>query len=141
MESESFGSKVKRTTKKVVRIIIILLILGGAATFSFFYCAKFDDEGVKSGRIVSISHKGYFFKTYEGTLNIETFGTVKGMNPIVETFNFSVEDGNEALIKEIKDVALRGEHVNLHFIERYAAFPWRGDTKNFAVSVERLGVK
>ena len=138
MESESFGSKVKRTTKKVIRITIVLLIVVAIGIFSFYYWGVYD-EGFKSGRIISISHKGVIFKTYEGKINLETFGALKGASPIAESFDFSVEKGNDALIKELSDVALNGAHVNLYFIKRYAAFPWRGDTKYFAVKVERLG--
>ncbi|RAW02826.1 6-phosphogluconate dehydrogenase [Pseudochryseolinea flava] len=137
MESESFGSKVKRTTKKVIRVIIITLVIAAIGIFSFYYWGTYD-EGFKSGRIISISHKGVIFKTYEGKINLETFGALKGASPIAESFDFSVEKGNDALIKDLSDAALNGEHVNLHFIKRYAAFPWRGDTKYFAVRVERL---
>lgn len=140
MESESFGSKVKRTTKKVIRISIVVLIIAAISIFSFYYWGVYD-EGFKSGRIISISHKGVIFKTYEGKINLETFGALKGASPIAESFDFSVDDDNDQLIKELSDVALNGEHVNLYFIKRYAAFPWRGDTKYFAVRVKRLGTK
>ena len=40
-------------------------------------------------------------------------------------------------VKELQEAALSGERVNLHFVKRYMAFPWRGDTKYFATSVER----
>ena len=138
MHPESFGTKVTRTMKKIFRYTVLLIILVGLSLFAFYYWGKFDDDGVKSGVVISLSHKGVIFKTWEGTINIHTFGARKGVSPIVESFDFSVEGDNEALIKELKEVALRGELVNLHFIERYAAFPWRGETKYFATSVERL---
>jgi hypothetical protein len=137
METESFGIKLKRTMKKILRVVILVLVLGGISLFSFYYWGVYDD-GFKSGRIISISHKGVIFKTYEGKINLETFGALKGASPIAESFDFSVEKGNDELIKELNQVALTGEHVNLHFIKRYATFPWRGDTKYFAVRVERL---
>jgi hypothetical protein len=137
MDSESTGTKIKRTMKKILRIIIILALVVGISMFSFYYWGVYDN-GFKSGRIISISHKGVMFKTYEGKINLETFGALKGASPIAESFDFSIDGDNEQLIKDLNDVALTGEHINLHFIKRYATFPWRGDTKYFAVRVERL---
>jgi hypothetical protein len=134
---ETFGQKVKRTTKKVMRIIIILVLLGGVITFSFLYWGTYED-GVIAGKILRISEKGVMFKTYEGKINLETFGALKGTSPIAESFDFSVEKGDKDLIKELQTVALSGERVNLYFVKRYARFPWRGDTKYFATRVERL---
>jgi len=120
-----------------MRIIIILVLLGGVITFSFLYWGTYED-GVIAGKILRISEKGVMFKTYEGKINLETFGALKGTSPIAESFDFSVEKGDKDLIKELQTVALSGERVNLYFVKRYARFPWRGDTKYFATRVERL---
>jgi hypothetical protein len=134
---ETFGQKVKRTTKKVIRAIIILIILGGVITFSFLYWGTYED-GVMAGKVLRISEKGVMFKTYEGKINLETFGALKGTSPIAESFDFSVEKSDKELIKQLQTVALSGERVNLYFVKRYARFPWRGDTKYFATRIERL---
>ena len=138
MEHQSFGQKVKSTTKKVVKVLLITLVVVGLAVFSFFYWGVYD-EGVRAGNVLRISKKGMLFKTYEGQLNLQTFGALKGTNPIMESFDFSVEGSNEQVIKDLQDVALSGERVNLHYIKRYKTFPWRGDTKYFITRVERLG--
>jgi len=138
MENESFGSKVKRTTKKVVRTILIIALIGGIIVFSVLYWGVYD-EGLRAGNVLRISKKGMLFKTYEGQLNLQTFGALKGANPIMESFDFSVESDEDTIIKDLEAVALSGERVNLHYIKRYAAFPWRGDTKYFITRVERVG--
>lgn len=138
MEYESFGDKVKRKTKKAFRIFLITLVVVGLATFAVLYWATFEN-GVMAGKILRISEKGVVFKTYEGKINLETFGALKGASPIAESFDFSVEKGRQDLIKELQEVALSGERVNLYFVKRYVSFPWRGDTKYFATRVERLG--
>ena len=97
------------------------------------------DEGVRAGTVLRISKKGMIFKTYEGQLNVETFGALKGVHPIMEAFDFSVSDKDEQVIRDLESVALSGERVNLHYVSRYVAFPWKGDTKYFIVRVERLG--
>jgi len=138
MEDQSFGERVKRTTRKVVRIIVLLVIIGGGVTFAFLYWGTYED-GVMAGKILRVSQKGVVFKTYEAKINLETFGALKGTSPIAESFDFSVEKSDLQLIKELEEVALSGERVNLYFVKRYVAFPWRGDTKYFATRIERLG--
>jgi hypothetical protein len=138
METRTFGDRVKSTTKKVVRIILITLIVVGIGVFSFYYWGVYD-EGVRAGNVLRISKKGMLFKTYEGQLNLQTFGGLKGTNPLMESFDFSVEPGNDEVIRDLEAVALSGERVNLHYVKRYTTFPWRGDTKYFITKVERLG--
>lgn len=138
MEYESFGDKVKRTSRKVFRILLIAIVLVGMATFAFLYWGTYE-SGVIAGKILRISEKGVVFKTYEGKINLETFGALKGTSPIAESFDFSVEKGEQDLVKQLQEVALSGERVNLYFVKRYARFAWRGDTKYFATRVERVG--
>jgi hypothetical protein len=138
METRTFGDRVKSTTKKVVKIILITVLLVGIAVFSFYYWGVYD-EGVRAGNVLRISKKGVLFKTYEGQLNLQTFGALKGANPIMESFDFSVESNDEEVIKALEEVALSGERVNLHYVKRYARFPWRGETKYFITKVERVG--
>ncbi|MBT1709501.1 hypothetical protein KK062_14765 [Fulvivirgaceae bacterium PWU5] len=137
MEPQSFGTKVKRTTKKIFRIVLIAALVVGVAVFSFYYWGTYE-EGVMAGKILRVSEKGVMFKTYEGKINLETFGALRGASPIAESFDFSVEKGDQELIKQLQEVALSGERVNLYYIKRYARFSWRGDTPYFAVRVERL---
>ena len=137
MENQTFGQRVKRTTKKVVKIILILAVVIGVVVFSFFYWGTYE-SGVMAGRVLRISQKGVIFKTYEGKINLETFGALKGASPIAESFDFSVEKSDTELIKELEGVALTGERVNLFFVKRYTTFPWRGETKYFATKIERL---
>jgi len=137
METQSFGQRVKRTTRKVVRFFIITLVIVLIGGFCFLYWGTYED-GVMAGKILRVSEKGVMFKTYEGKINLETFGALRGASPIAESFDFSVERGDENLVKELETVSLSGERVNLYFVKRYIAFPWRGDTKYFATRVERL---
>ncbi len=136
MEHETFGQQVKRTTRKVLKITIITVILVGIAVLSYMYWGVYE-RGVMAGKVLRISEKGVMFKTYEGKINLETFGALKGTSPIAESFDFSVESDQKELIKELEVVALSGERVNLSYVKRYVRFPWRGDTKYFATKIER----
>lgn len=122
--------------KKILLTVAVMLLLACA----FYYWGTFS-EGVRSGIVVKISRKGYVFKTYEGQLNLLTFGAVRNQNMVNESFDFSVAGGREDIVKILEEASLSGERVSLHYIERYAAFPWRGDTKYFIESVERQSDK
>jgi len=118
--------------KKFLAIVILL----GAGLLAFLYWATFE-EGVMAGKVLRITQKGVLFKTYEGKLNLETFGALKGASPIAESFDFSVEKSQTEVIKQLEEVSLSGERVNLHFKKRFMKFFWRGETKYFVVEVER----
>jgi hypothetical protein len=136
MENQSFGQRLKQSTYKIVRRLLIFSLLIGLAIFSFFYFGTYE-SGVLAGKVLRITEKGVIFKTHEGKINLESFGALKGTNPIAETFDFSVENSEVDVIKQLQEVALTGERVNLKFEKRYIAFFWRGDTKYFVTEVER----
>jgi hypothetical protein len=137
MENQNFGEKLKRTTMRIIKWILGLVILVSIAVFSFFYFSVYE-TGVMAGRVLRVTQKGVLFKTYEGKLSLESFGALKGTNPIAETFDFSVESSEQPVIKALEQVSLSGERVNLHFVKRYRIFFWRGDTKYFVTQVERV---
>ena len=117
-------------------LIIILVLMIGIFAFTYF---GIYDEGVRAGTVLRVSKKGIIFKTYEGQLNLDSFGALKGTTPFAETFNFSVEKNKADVVRELEAVALSGERVNLHYIKRYVGFPWRGETKYYITQVERAG--
>lgn len=137
MENESFGQKVKRKTTSFMKKLVAVVVILGLIVFSILYWATFE-TGLMAGKVLRISEKGMVFKTYEGKLNLETFGALKGSSPIAESFDFSVEGSQKEVIQALQEVALSGERVNLHFKKRYMTFPWRGDTKYFITQVERV---
>jgi hypothetical protein len=124
--------KVLRFFKRLVMVVLLLCVGVGA----FLYWGTYE-EGVMAGKVLRISQKGVVFKTYEGKISLESFGALKGVSPVAETFDFSVEKGETEVIKQLEEVALSGERVNLHFVKRYWKFPWRGETKYFIVKVEK----
>lgn len=137
MENESFGQKIKRKTTSLLKKILLVSLILGIIIFSVLYWSTFE-TGLMAGKVLRISEKGMLFKTYEGKLNLETFGALKGASPIAESFDFSVEGSEKEVIKALQEVALSGERVNLHFKKKYMTFPWRGETKYFINQVERV---
>lgn len=137
MENESFGQKAKRNTISFVKRLALIVVTLALIVFVFLYWGTYE-TGLMAGKVLRISEKGVLFKTYEGKLNLETFGALKGTSPIAESFDFSVEGSEKDVINALQEVALSGERVNLHFKKRYAIFFWRGETRYFITQVERL---
>lgn len=122
--------------KKILKRILLIVIAIGVAILAFLYWGTYEN-GVMAGKVLRVSEKGFLFKTYEGKLSLESFGALKGVSPVAETFDFSVESSEDTVINQLNEVALSGERVNLHFKKRFVSFPWRGDTKYFITQVER----
>jgi len=120
--------------KKAFRIAIIVIVVMGFGIFSFYYWGVYD-EGMRAGTVVRISKKGIIWKTYEGQLDLESFGALKKVSPLAETFDFSVERSRDSVVKKLEKVSLSGKRVGLKYIKRYAIFPWRGKTKYFVREV------
>ena len=120
MESENFTQKTKRVVLSITKKILLTLTVILLITFSFFYWGVYEN-GLMAGKVLRISKKGFVFKTYEGKLNLETFGALKGVSPIAESFDFSVETSEVEIIKQLEDVSLSGERINLYFTKRYMA--------------------
>jgi hypothetical protein len=121
---------------KIIKRIFLAVLILGVLFLAFSYWGVYE-SGVMAGKVLRITQKGVVFKTYEGKLDLETFGALKGTSPIASTFDFSVESNETEVVKQLESVSLSGERVNLHFKKRYVKFPWRGDTKYFITQVER----
>ncbi|MCU0419007.1 MAG: hypothetical protein MUC38_05055 [Cyclobacteriaceae bacterium] len=136
MEGQSFLKRTVHTTAKILKRFLLIALLLGLGLLAFLYWGVYE-RGVMAGKVLRITEKGVLFKTFEGKLNLESFGALKGASPIAETFDFSVTSNQTEVIQQLQEVALSGERVNLHFVKRYVRFPWRGDTKYFIEKVER----
>jgi hypothetical protein len=136
MESESFVKKTARTTMKIIKRILVIALILGLGVLAFMYWGVYE-RGVMAGKVLRVTEKGMVFKTYEGKISLESFGALKGVSPVAETFDFSIEPGQTEVIDQLQKVSLSGERVNLHFVKRYMKFPWRGDTSYFIEKVER----
>ena len=92
------------------------IVLSIVCYFTFLYYATYS-EGVRSGELIKVSHKGVAFKTWEGEISQGISGA--------QIFAFSVLDSEEKVIAELKE--LEGQYVKLNYVERYRTFPWWGE--------------
>lgn len=122
-----------------------ILIIGGVgislifiAVASFLYFGNYS-TGIRAGVVVKLSERGFLFKTYEGQMNIGTFGAFKNEDYQLSTvFEFSVPKDRKEAIQALQEVSLSGERVNLHYEEKYFRYVWLGDSKYLVTKVERL---
>ncbi len=112
--------------KKVLAIVLSIIIAVTVVYFLFIYYATYS-EGYRAGELVKFSHKGVVFKTWEGEIS-------QGVSE-AQIFSFSVEDNEKGVIKDLQD--FQGQSVKLMYKERFATFPWLGDTKYFVTKVEK----
>lgn len=111
--------------KKIIISIVLILTLIIAGYFTFVYYVTYS-EGYRAGELIKFSHKGLLFKTWEGELS-------QGVSE-AQRFEFSVEDREKEVIEDLKD--FQGKMVKLTYKERFATFPWMGDTKYYIIKVE-----
>lgn len=95
-----------------------------AAYYAFIYFVPYS-EGVRSGELIKISHKGVLVKTWEGEISQGISGA--------QIFAFSVLDKDKKVIEKLKKY--QGQYVKVNYTERFATFMWLGDTKYFITDV------
>ena len=110
--------------QKVLIYVILAIVLAGASYISFLYYASFSD-GVRTGELIKFSHKGYFYKTWEGELSQGLSGSQK--------FAFSVLDNEPEVIEQLKNN--QGKFVRIEYIERYGTFSWWGNSNYYITKV------
>ena len=110
--------------RKIILYIALSLTLITVGYFSFIYYVPYS-EGVHSGELIKISHKGFVVKTWEGELSQGISGA--------QIFAFSVMDNQEVIIEDLKK--WQGKKVTLECEERYKTFLWWGDTRYFVTKV------
>ena len=116
--------------KKIWSIVVAILVVG-LLLFVYFRFYFVFGEGVKSGELNYVVHKGVIFKTYEGKLiqsgiRSQAAGSIQSYE-----FEFSVEDPELA-----RELMLQGGRtVELHYKEYFGALPWRGFTKFIVDSI------
>lgn len=112
--------------KKVVGIIVSVVFVLLIGYFLVVYYATYSN-GFRSGELIKITYKGLIFKTWEGEIS-------QGVSES-QHFSFSVESSEKEVIQLLED--LQGQQVKLTYKERFATFPWLGDTKYFVTEVEK----
>ena len=120
----------KKILYAILGIVILFIILFIIANVTFTY-----SEGSRAGRLIKFSSQGYVFKTYEGELNLGGVTNATNGNMMMNyMWDFSVDDKlvADSLFK------LDGRDIRVHYKQKLAKLPWRGDTKYIVDKVEEV---
>lgn len=123
MENLPQERNTRSTFKKFIMILIAVLVVGFGSYVYYNYYYVFG-EGVKSGYLNYAVKKGNVFKTYEGKLIQEGFGSVKTGGIASNQFEFSIED--DSIFRQLE--LNSGKYFDLKYKEYHGALPWRGNT-------------
>jgi hypothetical protein len=106
--------------KKIIIYLSLILIFGVSSYVAIVRYYSISD-GIRSGELIKISHKGFLFKTWEGELSQGLSGA--------QIFSFSVIDEN--VVEKLKQY--QGQYVKIEYKEHLDTFFWLGDT-NYYIS-------
>ncbi len=122
--------------KKALALVVAAAVLLAAGALWFLLAADYS-EGFRVGKVIKLSHKGFVFKTWEGTLDFGYLQTDPEGGVATRIWDFSVAPGDADVRAQI-DAAIAGDYkVKLHYREKYVRLFWRGDTRHFVTRVER----
>ncbi|MDO6517145.1 6-phosphogluconate dehydrogenase [Zobellia galactanivorans] len=112
--------------KKSLFISLGIIVVLFAIVYAFIYFVPYSN-GIRSGELIKISHKGVIIKTWEGEISQGISGA--------QIFSFSILDKDKEVIEQLQQY--QGQYVKLHYVERFATFLWLGDSKYFVTKVEK----
>ncbi len=116
--------------RKFIGIFSLVLILALSGYVYWKYVFTYS-SGYRSGLLQKFSHKGTFFKTYEGEMILSSIRSNANVAIASEKFLFSVSQKDVALQME----KLQGRMVTVHYKNKNGTLPWRGDTPFIVDSV------
>ncbi|HVM87775.1 MAG TPA: hypothetical protein VMT76_06270 [Puia sp.] len=105
-----------------ITIIILLVCLSAFVYWRYYFTYS---EGNRTGLLQKFSRKGNIFKTYEGELILSSIQSSSGVGIASEKFLFSVADDSLAS----KMMNFEGKKVTVHYQQKNATLPWRGDSE------------
>ncbi len=111
----------KKYVLPIIGIIIVFLIIFFVARYSYTY-----SEGNRAGRLIKFSKQGFMFKTYEGEMNLGGV-TNAANNSMMMNYMWDFSVTNQAVADSL--LKLEGKEISVHYKEKMAKLPWRGDTK------------
>lgn len=119
--------------RKFFLSILAIIVLALAAFVGIKYYYPYG-EGVKTGQLNYVVHKGLVFKTYEGKLVQSGFWSNGSGSLQSNEFIFSVSN------KSVADslMSAGGRMVELHYTEYLGALPWRGYSKYVVDRIIRI---
>lgn len=126
------GSLSKQSGLVAVEWVIIVLIISILALASSAVWSKFVgintaySEGERTGVVTKLSKKGYFWKTWEGEMNLGGMSDNGGGTAVPNVWKFSVTD--EAVVQQMLPATTGAKRVTLKYTEVWKSSFAQGET-------------
>ncbi len=130
-ESTSFGQKIARAARLVLRWLIILIVVTGGMYIYWQYFYTYS-TGYRAGLLQKFSSKGALVKTYEGELILSSISSTRDVTLASEKFYFTLV--NKSLVRQFD--TLQGDMVIVHYRQKNKALFWRGDSPYLVDSIK-----
>jgi hypothetical protein len=117
--------------KRIVWIVSLAIILILSITIYWKYFFTYS-KGYRAGLLQKFSYKGNIFKTYEGEIILSSVKSSNNVALASEKFFFSVRDDKLASRLD----TLQGLFVEIHYVQKHHALPWRGESPYLVDSVK-----
>jgi molybdopterin-binding protein len=121
------GSKLKKIGLWTLAVLVVFL--GFYIYWKYYFTYS---DGFRSGLLQKVSHRGNVFKTYEGELVMSSIIAKTNVPIASEKFIFSVTD--ETIADQMQKA--EGKYVRLHYKQKNATLPWRGDSEYIVDKIE-----
>lgn len=115
-------------------IFIILAVVIGIGGYVYWTYFNVFGNGVKSGYLNYVVNKGNVFKTYEGKLIQEGFGSGKTGVIASNEFIFSIESDSIYKVLEMNS----GKYFDLRYKEYRGTLPWRGHSRYVVTEIVNM---
>jgi hypothetical protein len=116
---------------------LLLLVCGGCSVISMALPDIPYSDGERTGVITKFSHKGIFWKTWEGEMYLggvkQTTNSDGQSAMVANIWEFSITDPE--LIEQVKQAQRDGERHTLHYKQVGNPKPWNGSTGYFVTKV------
>ncbi|GAC1422958.1 MAG: hypothetical protein NVS1B13_04740 [Flavisolibacter sp.] len=113
--------------KVLLYILVLVLIIGGIMLYWNYYNVY--SNGERKGVLIKVTHKGNFFKTFEGEMWLSCRQVVNA-----EKFYFTVIDNK--LADSLG--TLQDNCIEVSYKQYRNTLPWRGDNPYIIVSYKKL---
>ena len=100
--------------KRISYSTLFFAVLGAVSA-----CAPHYSDGGRAGTVTKFSHKGWFYKTWEGSMNqggMKTVTNSDGQESLVpNAFDFHVDDKDKGIIADLEIARDTGRRVTIQY--------------------------
>lgn len=138
-DGQAQQEKPKKTTAKKLRggcrriFSFLLFILIAAAVLGYFIADVNYSQGEKSGYLINVSQKGFFFKTYEGVMRTQVLRE-EDPSATTQQQNWKFSIPNDSLYQLL--LKYQGKPLRVEYVQKVKSMPWQGESDYFVSGIK-----